>query len=184
MLEEKTMTCKKAIKKIFYYLSHPRFFYVRFAMKQLNKEKTKLDDTQYLKRYFKIVFGKELNLNQPKTFNEKMQWLKLYNRKDIYTTMVDKHHAKTFVANIIGEKYVAKEFGLFKTVKEINLDVLPKSFVLKTTHGCGGVFVVKDKKKFDFTKAFSALTNSLSDNYYLHCREWPYKNIKKNYNDR
>ena len=137
------------------------------------------------KAYLKCVYrgwmgGKKLNLKNPQTFNEKLQWLKLYNRKPIYTTMVDKYASKKFIANLIGEEYVIPCVGgPWKSVDEIDFDSLPNQFVLKTNHDCGGVVICKDKSTFDLEKAKEILARHLKRDYYIEHREWPYKNVER-----
>lgn len=140
--------------------------------------KRAMPDSIYLKRQFKKIMGKKLNLNNPQTFNEKLQWLKLYDRKPIYTTMVDKYEAKKYVADIIGEEYIIPTLGVWKQFDDIDFDSLPNQFVLKTTHDSGGVVICKDKKTFDLLAAKDKLGKSLKRNYFWTNREWPYKNVK------
>lgn len=137
-----------------------------------------LSDEKYLKMLFKKRFGKELDLNNPQTFNEKLQWLKLYDRKPIYTTMVDKYEVKEFVSNIIGKDYSIPTIGVWNTFDEIDFDKLPNQFVLKCTHDSGGLVIVKDKQKFNKTKAKEKISQCLKRNYYVRSREWPYKEVK------
>lgn len=138
-----------------------------------------ITDKLYLQILFFLKTGSRLHLNQPKTFQEKLQWLKLYNRKAIYTTMVDKFAVKEYVGAIIGQEYIIPTLGIWNSVQDINIDSLPDRFVLKTTHGGGnlGVVVCNDKTKFDFQKTYSRLNKSLSHNIYKIYREWPYKNV-------
>ena len=105
-----------------------------------------VDDKTYLKLTYKLRTGKKLNLNNPKTFNEKLQWLKLYDRKKIYTSMVDKYEAKRYVANIIGEEYIIPTLGVYDNFDEINFEKLPNQFVIKCTHDSGGLVICKDKE--------------------------------------
>ncbi len=137
-----------------------------------------LPDEVALKIQYKNVFLKKLDLKNPKTFNEKLQWLKLYNRKPEYTKMVDKYEAKKYVASIIGEEYIIPTYGVWDHFDDIDISSLPNQFVLKCTHGSGDVVVVKDKSSFDIASAKSKLEKSLSTNYYTISREWPYKNVK------
>lgn len=137
-----------------------------------------IPDYIYLKLLYKKRTGKKLNLRNPITFNEKMQWLKLYNRKPEYTTMVDKYEVKKYVADVIGEKYIIPTFGVWDSFDEINFDLLPNQFVLKCTHDSGGIVIVKDKKNFNKDVAKSKLEKSLNNNYYYRGREWPYKNVR------
>ena len=135
-------------------------------------------DETYLIRMFKAKMGYELNLDNPKTYNEKLQWLKIYDRKPIYTTMVDKYRAKEYVAQIIGEQYIIPTLGVWNHFDEIDFEKLPDKFVLKCTHDSGGLIICKDKSSFDIKKARQVINNSLQKNYYFKFREWPYKNVK------
>ena len=117
-------------------------------------------------------------MKNPKTFNEKLQWLKLYDRKPEYTTMVDKYEAKKHVAACIGEEYVVPTYGVWEHFDEIDFDTLPNQFVLKCTHDCGGLVICKDKLKLDKVAAKKKIEACLKRNYYWHSREWPYKNVK------
>lgn len=137
-----------------------------------------LTDEKYLKKSYKIRFGKKLDLKNPKTFNEKLQWLKLYNRKDIYTTMVDKYEVKKYVADRIGENHIIPTIGIYRDFEEIDFDSLPNQFVLKSTHDSGGLVICKDKNKLDMESVRSKFMRSLGRNYYFYGREWPYKNVK------
>ena len=137
-----------------------------------------LSDKTYLKLKYRIVVGKKLDLKNPKTFNEKLQWLKLYDRKPIYTTMVDKYEAKKFVASIIGEEYIIPTLGVYNHFDEIDFDKLPNQFVIKCTHDSGGVVIVKDKEELDIEKAKKKIEKCLKRNYFYSNREWPYKNVK------
>lgn len=140
-----------------------------------------LPDKFYLKTLFRIEMGYKLNLENPQTFNEKLQWLKLYNRKPEYTTMVDKYAVKEYVAKIIGQEYIIPTLGVWDRFDDIDFDALPNQFVLKTTHGGGntGVVICKDKSTFDIAAAKKKLNRSLKADIYVKLREWPYKNVKK-----
>lgn len=138
-------------------------------------------DKLYLEILFWSQMGYKLNLNNPITFTEKIQWLKLYDRKPEYTTMVDKYAVKDYVAKIIGEEYIIPTLGVWDKPEEIDWDSLPNQFVLKTTHGGGGfgVVICKDKAKFDKDDAIAKLNQSLRSDIYRELREWPYKNVPK-----
>ena len=135
-------------------------------------------DEPYVKARYYLKNGEKLNLKNPKTFNEKMQWLKLHNRKDIYTKMVDKYEAKKFVAGIAGEKYIIPTLGIYKKFDDIDFDKLPKQFVIKCTHNSGGFVICKDKSKLDLKKTKKKINKCLKKNYYYFGREWPYNNVK------
>ena len=138
-----------------------------------------LSDESFLKCQYYLHMGKRLNLKNPQTYNEKLPWLKLYARKDRYTTLVDKYAVKEYVGKIIGEEYIIPTIGVWNSFDEIDFAILPKQFVLKTTHGGGntGVVVCKDKDSFDLTKAKEKLEKSMRTNIYDTLREWPYKNV-------
>lgn len=136
-------------------------------------------DKLYLTLLFRCKMGYWIDWKNPKTFSEKLQWLKLYNRKPEYTTMVDKFAVKEYVAKIIGEEYIILTLGVWDTPEEINWDELPNQFVLKTTHDSGTVIVCKDKNEIDFKIVKKRLKKSLKKNYFYHGREWPYKNVKR-----
>lgn len=137
-----------------------------------------MDDKTYLQKMFKARLGYELDLNNPHTFNEKLQWLKLNDRKAMYTVMVDKIEAKKFVANAIGEKYIIPTIAVWDNFESIDFNLLPKRFVLKCSHDSGGLIICKDKNKLDMVSTKAKLTAALQHNYYLHGREWPYKDVK------
>ena len=130
-----------------------------------------------LKKMFKERMGYSLNLDNPKTFNEKLQWLKLHDHNPLYTTMVDKYAVKEYVAEKIGAQYIIPTLGVWDHFDEIEFDKLPDQFVLKCTHDSGGVVVVTDKGKIDKDVAKEKLENGLRHNYYYAGYEWPYKNV-------
>ncbi len=137
-----------------------------------------ISDKSFLKYKFQVLMHKKLDLNTPKTFNEKLQWLKLYDRKPEYSRMVDKAEAKNFVANIIGQQHIIPTLGIWEKFDDIDFEQLPDKFVLKTTHGCGGVIICKDKTKFDIQEARKEIKFSFKHNYFAYGREWPYKNVR------
>lgn len=137
-----------------------------------------LNDETFLKIKYRLIMGKKLNLENPKTFNEKLQWLKLYDRKDIYTTMVDKYEAKKYVANIIGDEYIIPTLGIYNSFEEIDFNKLPNQFVIKPTHTSGDIYICKDKNKIDYKKLKKEINRWLKRKYYYLHREWPYKDIK------
>lgn len=133
----------------------------------------------YLKRRFKKRVGYSLDLDNPQTFNEKLQWLKLHDRNPLYTKMVDKYEAKKYVADIIGEDYIIPTLGVWNHFDEIDFEQLPTQFVLKCTHDSGSVVICKDKGKLDKKEAKKKLERGLRYNYYYRGGfEWPYKNVK------
>jgi hypothetical protein len=136
------------------------------------------NDEFYIKLNFRLRMGKKLELKNPQTFNEKLQWLKLYYRKLELTNMVDKYESKKYVADLIGEKYIIPTLGVWDSFEEINFDTLPSKFVLKTTHDQGGVIICKNKDDFDYEFARKKMVKHLKSKHYYLSREWPYKNIK------
>lgn len=147
----------------------------------LNKTAKWWPDELFLKMKYRLVMGQKLDLKNPKTFNEKLQWLKLNNRRPEYTTMVDKFAVKQYVADKIGEQYIIPTLGVWDSVDDIDWDSLPNQFVLKTTHGGGGggVAICKDKSEFDKEQAIRRLKESLDSDIYTLFREWPYKDVPK-----
>ena len=131
----------------------------------------------FLKKMYKIKTGRELNLEKPVLYNEKLQWLKLYDHRPEYTMMVDKYYVKQFVAERIGDEYVIPLLGVWESVENIDFNSLPDKFVLKTTHDSGAVIICKNKKVFDINFAKKRLKYFLRRNYYNCNREWPYKNV-------
>ena len=137
-----------------------------------------MPDEPYLKLKYWACMGKKLNLRDPKTFNEKIQWLKLHDRKPEYTSMVDKYEAKKYVAEKIGEEYIIPTIGVWDSYDEIDFSTLPNQFVLKCTHDSGGLSICRDKATFDIESAREKINRSLKKKYFLQSREWPYKNVK------
>ena len=138
-----------------------------------------MPDEEYLRRLFHACLGYDLNLADPQTFDEKLQWLKLYDRRPEYTQMVDKYLAKQYVADRIGNDYIVPLIGVWEKFEDIDFEKLPNQFVLKCTHDCGGLVICKDKSKLDIKSAQKKINRSLKSDYYLSGREWPYKNVKR-----
>lgn len=138
------------------------------------------DDKCYLGMMYALEMGHKLNLEHPRLYQEKLQWLKLYNRKSEYTAMVDKISAKDMAAKKIGEQYIIPTLGVWEKFDDIDFSQLPNQFVLKTNcgGGSGGVIVCKDKGSLDINAAKKKLERSLNCNIYHSYREWPYKSIK------
>lgn len=162
------------IKKIKMVIKNP----LKIIVFLCNKKIIKLSDKDYLKLRYKSNFHKNINFDNPKTFNEKLQWLKLYDRNPEYTKMVDKYEAKKYIADIIGEEYIIPTLGVWDKFEDIDFNKLPNQFVLKCTHDSGGVVICKDKSKLNIEKAKKKINKSLKRNYYYSGREWPYKNVK------
>lgn len=148
-------------------------------MKEFIKKLLKLlPDNIFLQIKYRYKFNKKLDLKKPQTFNEKLQWLKLYDRNPEYTKMVDKYEAKKYVANIIGEEYIIPTLGVYDKFEDINFATLPNQFVIKCTHDSGGLIICKDKTKLNIKEARKKINKSLKRNYFYTGREWPYKNVK------
>lgn len=137
-----------------------------------------LPDKPCLRLLYWARLGRRLNLKNPQTYNEKLQWMKLYSRKPEYTAMVDKYEVKKYIADKIGEEYVVPTLGVWDRFEDIDFSALPGQFVLKCTHDSGGLVVVRDKEKMDIAAAKAKIEKSMKINYYFHGREWPYKNVK------
>ena len=143
----------------------------------LNRLVYVLPNKWYLFFRFKNRVGYWPHLNHPRTFNENLQWLKLNDRHAEYTQMVDKIDAKKYVASIIGEKYIIPTLGVWDSVDEIEWDKLPNQFVIKVSSDSGGIVVCKDKQTLDIEKAKEKLTNGWGKNYYVHNKEYPYRDL-------
>lgn len=137
-------------------------------------------DKAYIKKKYIEKLGKRLNLRNPVTFNEKLQWLKLYNRDPLFTDMVDKYKVREYVADRVGAEYLIPSLGVWDSPDQIDFDALPEKFVLKCTHNSGyGTCICQDKSALDIEKAKHELRKGLEQNYYLTSREWPYKNVPR-----
>lgn len=136
-----------------------------------------IPDSLFLKNRFKKIMGYPLDLKNPQTFNEKLQWLKLHVRKPIYTTMVDKYEVKMFVAGLIGNEYIIPTLGVWDSFDEIDFNKLPNQFVLKCTHDSGSYIVCDDKSTIDLKMIKKKLQKCLNKNYFWDSREWPYKKV-------
>ena len=137
-----------------------------------------LSDRSYLKLMYRVKLDKKLNLENPETYNEKLQWLKLYDRNPLYTKLVDKYEVKDFISEKIGSEYLIKTLGVWDSFDDIDFDKLPDKFVLKCTHDSGGIVICTDKKKFDIKEAKEKIMKCFKNNYYYLGREWPYKDVK------
>lgn len=138
-----------------------------------------IPDKYYLKLIFRIRMGRKLNIDNPKTLNEKLQWIKLNDRKSMYTKMVDKYEMKGYVSEILGsEEYTIPSYGIWNSYDDIDFNMLPESFILKCTHNSGCFVVCDGKATFNHDKARKKLQAGLRRNYYWGNREWPYKNVK------
>ena len=139
-----------------------------------------MSDAQYLKYMYRARMNKNLDLENPKTFNEKLQWLKLNDRNPLYTRMVDKYEAKIYVSEKIGEQYIIPTIGVWETIEDVDFNLLPKQFVLKCNHNSGlGMYICTDKSQMDVVEIKRQLKKGLEQNYYKIHREWCYKDVSR-----
>lgn len=160
------------LKSISYIIRHPYGIILKIA-DYLNFDKL------YLKIWYHNRMGYWMDFNNPKTFNEKLQWLKLYNRKPEYTTMVDKYAVKKYVADIIGEQYIIPTLGVWEKFDDIDFDALPNQFVLKCTHDSGGLVICRDKQTLNIAEVKKKIVRCQGNDFYRLGREWPYKNVPR-----
>ncbi len=121
--------------------------------------------------------GKRLNIEKPKSFNEKLQWLKLNDRNPKYIELVDKYKVREYISKVLGDEYLIPLLGVYNSFQEIDFDKLPNQFVLKPNHTSGNVYLCKDKTKIDYIKLEKEINAWLKREYYWLHREWPYKNV-------
>ena len=137
-------------------------------------------DKAYIKKKYKKELGEKLNLKNPITFNEKLQWLKLYDRNPLYTKLVDKYRVREYIAEKLGEEYLIPLLWVGDDPDDINFDALPNQFVLKCNHNSGkGMCICRDKSTLDYSVVKRELRKGLEENFYLTSREWPYKNVPR-----
>lgn len=166
-----------ALKKLFKYAFNKDYRTIINA--NLHKFDS-MNDEDYLKLVFKARLGYPLDLEAPRTFNEKLQWLKLYNRCPEYTVMVDKYLVRNYIAEKLGEEYLVPLIGAWDHPEEIDFNALPEKFVLKCNHNSGeGMYICRDKSVMNPNKVKKDLRRGFAQNYYLKTREWPYKDVKK-----
>jgi len=162
------------VSKIIRMLTDKHYRFLKFAEIGIYN---KLSDDEYIKRKFRAEMGYDLDLDCPKTYNEKLQWLKLYDRKSLYSQMVDKYEVKKYVAEKIGEKYIIPTYGVWDNFDDIDFAQLPNKFVLKCTHDSGGLVICRDKRELNIDGARRRINRCLKKNFFLCGREWPYKNV-------
>lgn len=157
-------------------LHHTLLDYKIFVLFRLGKL---LSDETYIRLFYRLVFKRRIDFNNPRTYNEKLQWLKLHWKQDIFTQMVDKYRAREIVERTIGSEYLIPLLGSWDRFDDIDFDSLPNQFVLKTNHDSQGVIVCKDKSSFDVSQARKKLSKCLRHNYYYNSREYPYRNVQR-----
>lgn len=136
------------------------------------------DDETYLKWYYFFPMKRWPDLNNPKSFNEKLQWLKIHDKNPAYSKMVDKYEVKQYIGELLGQQYVIPTLGVWDRFDDIDFESLPNQFVLKCTHDSGGLVICKDKTQLDIESARKKINKCLKKNYYLETREFPYKDVK------
>lgn len=140
----------------------------------------RVPDEAFLRKRYRAHMGVRCDLENPTTFNEKLQWLKLYDRKPEYTVMVDKYKVRGYISEKIGEQYLIPLIGVWESPDEIDFDALPNQFAMKCNHNSGlGMCICTDKSKLDIHKVKNDLANGLKQDYYLTGREWPYKDVPR-----
>lgn len=137
-----------------------------------------MPDAMYIQLNYFAHFKRFCNLNEPKTYNEKLNWLKIHDRNPLYTTLVDKYEVKKYVDEILGGGYTIPTLGVWNRFDDIDFNQLPNQFVLKCTHDSEGLVIVKDKSTLDIQKAKEKIEAALKQNFYYIGREWPYKNVE------
>lgn len=168
---------KEKLYTVWKFLKYPEKLIFKICIYDNYRFASLIPDKLFLKCYFKLNMNTKLNIKNPKTFSEKIQWLKLYDRKPQYHVMADKAEAKKYIAEKIGEKYVIPTIGIYKNVDEIPFDNLPEKFVIKCTHDSGSVFVCDKTKGIDIEKIKTEIAKKLRIPFYLCGREWSYKGI-------
>lgn len=132
----------------------------------------------YLKLLYKIKTGRKLHLKDPKTYSEKLNWLKVYDHNPLYTKLVDKYEVREYVEEKIGGEYLIPLLGVWDSFEEIDFATLPEKFVLKCTHDFGSVVIVEDQSTMNQEEARKVINDELKYNFYYRGREWAYKNVK------
>lgn len=165
---------RQCIVQLIIYINRPLSLFDNWAAKgRLNW----MPDKWYLSFMFRSRMGYWMDWKNPKTFNEKLQWLKVYDRNPLYTKLVDKYDVRKYIAEKIGEEYLIPLLGVWDKVEDIDFEKLPNQFVLKCTHDSGSVIICKNKQEFNIREAKIKLSKALKVKYYLLSREWPYKNV-------
>jgi len=166
------------IKNPVYYLTRASWLNYRQQISHNIAPLSWWDDRFYIEYKYYQIFEKMPNFSSPKSFNEKLQWIKLFDRNPLYTKLVDKYLVRKYVKDKIGGSYLNQLLGVYQSVEEINWNSLPNQFVLKTTHGCGQNIIGHNKAKLNIEQAKKDLSRWLTLNNYEKSREWPYKNVK------
>lgn len=158
------------------YLKNPRFALEIIICKTIGRW---IPDKQYISLVYRLRFRRKLNWDNPQTFNEKLNWEKLFDRRKQYSILADKYAVKQYVAEHIGKEYVVDNYGVFNSWDDIDFKKLPDQFVMKCTHDSGGAFICRNKSEFDFVDVRKTIEKNLKGNFYISNREWPYLNISR-----
>lgn len=159
------------------YILNPDY---RFFVNSVRGKYDGISDKEYIEKKYCVCFGKNMDFTTPVSFNEKLQWLKLYDRRTEYTVMVDKYRVREYISDKIGSEYLVPLLGVWDEPNEINFEALPERFVLKCNHNSGlGMYICHDKKRLNILKVKKDLIKGLKQNYYLTGREWPYKDVPR-----
>ncbi len=157
------------------YIKNPKTIFIPLAARDIFRWMT---DEKFLKLSYFVRGKDKLDFTNPKRFNDKLQWLKVYDHNPLYTKLVDKCEVKGIVAEVIGNRYVIPTLSVYNSVEDIDFDVLPKQFVLKCTHGSKCNVICKDKDKLDIPLTKKRLSKWMKMNWFDYGREWPYKNVE------
>lgn len=166
------------MNKILKLIKDPFLLFSVFVNKYIKGKAKYLSDKAYLSLMYCAAFRKYMNWTNPQSYNEKLQWLKLYDHNPLYVSLVDKYEVKRYVADLIGEEFIIPTLGVWDKFDDIDFNKLPNQFVLKCSHDSGGLVIVKDKSKLDFSVAKDTIDNCLKRNFYWISREWPYKAVR------
>lgn len=164
------------LKKARFYMKNPKRFFINLLYKFSHFIS---NDSIYIRLMYLVRVGKLPNLKHPKTFTEKLQWIKLHDRKTIYHDMVDKVEMKKIVEQKLGKGYTIDTIGVWNSFSEIDFSILPEQFILKCTHDSGSYSICLDKAKFDIESSRKKIDYAFKKDYYLYSREWPYKGLKR-----
>lgn len=167
----------KTVSKFYKILSSPTKL-LRYSMVLLLHKCHFIPDKAYLKMIYWLRMNKKLGLKNPKAYTEKLQWLKLFDRKPEYINMVDKAEVKKYVSNLIGVDYLIPTIGVFEKFEDIDFLTLPNQFVMKCTHDSGSIVICRDKTQFNIKETRRKINKCLKKNYFFTWREWPYKDVK------
>ena len=171
------MEIKRVLRAGFRFLTSSDYRFSYLIYKGFYKS---MPDIEFLKKKYRIRMGKELNLENPRTFNEKLQWLKLYNRRPEYTLLVDKYRVREFVSQRIGPEHLIPLLGVWDSPDQIDFSALPRQFVLKCNHNSGlGMCICRDKSRLNIRKVRAGLRRGLKEDNFYEGREWPYKNVER-----